>query len=251
MQLSRGDVDDICLKDAKGVSIEAKWYDVDLARGTITWATPLDLSAYTLPITVATTRDEVNRVLIADIDGTLTLQTPLARDYPKDGTYVSSALVGGDLQVRATAPIAQKTWTSEWRDERIGDDIAARLNVKDYPIKLTDAGATTDRWAIVFRDGTQFDLYSEALGFVGRFDTLTDLTPENPATGKPYFTLPRGAFGVQGGHSPWAAGNCVRVNTFGTHMGIWVLRAVQPSARRPTDTDGFDLCFRGNTVEIV
>ena len=190
-------------------------------------------------------------MLIADIDGTLTLQTPLGRDYPKDGTYVSSAIVGGDLQVRATAPIAQKTWTGEWADTRIGDDISARVNVKDYPIQLTDDGATTDRWAIVFKDGTQFDLYSEALSFVGRFDTLADLAPVNPATGKPYFTLPRGAFGVQGGHSPWAAGNAVRFNTYGTHMGIWILRAVQPSARRQDGTDGFDLCFRGNTVEII
>lgn len=251
VQLSRGDIDDICLKDAKGKKILAKWYDYDLKQGSITWATPLDLSDYTLPITASTVRDEINRVLIADIDGTLTLQTPLGRDYPKDGTYVSSAIAGGDLQVRATAPIAQKTWTGEWADTRIGDDISARVNVKDYPIQLTDDGATTDRWAIVFKDGTQFDLYSEALGFAGRFDTLTDLAPVNPATGKPYFTLPRGAFGVQGGHSPWAAGNAVRFNTYGTHMGIWILRAVQPSARRQDGTDGFDLCFRGNTVEIV
>lgn len=251
VQLGRGDVDDICLKDATGKKLEAKWYDYDLQQGTITWADPLDLSDYTLPITATTIREEENRIMIADIDGTLTLQFPVARDYPADDTYVASALIGGDLQVRATAPFSQKTWTSVWSDERIGDDIAARLNVKDYPIVLTDDGATTDRWAIAFRDTTQFDLYSEALGFVGRFDVLEDLKPINPATGKPYFTLPRLAFGVQAGHSPWAAGNCVRFNTFGTHLGVWILRAVQPSATRPTQTDGFDICLRGNTVEIV
>ena len=251
VQLSRGDIDDVCLKDANGKKILAKWYDYDLTQGSITWATPLDLSEYTLPITATAIREEENRILIADIDGTLTLQSPVARDYPAEDTYISSALIAGDLQVRTTAPFSQQTWTNEWSDERIGNDIPARLNTKDYPMVLTDDGATTDRWAIVFYDQTQFDLYSEALGFVGRFDVLSDLAPINPATGKPYFTLPRGAFGAQVGLSPWAARNAVRFNTHGTHQGIWIFRAVQPSAKRQTETDGFEICLRGNTVEIM
>ena len=250
VQLSRGDVDSICLHDAKGVPIEAKWYDYDLAHGTITWATPLDLSAYTLPITAGHAREEENRLIAVDIDGTLTLQFATGRDYPADETYISSALIGGDLQVRATAPFGQKSWTRVWSDERIGDDISARLNVKDYPIQLADDGATTDRWAIVWRDGTQFDLYSEALGLVTRTDALQDLAPINPASGKPYFTLPKGAFGIAGGASGWQAGEVVRFNTFGTHLGVWVLRAIQPSAQRQTEDDGFTMCLRGNTTEI-
>ena len=250
VQLSRGDVDSICLRDAKGVPIEAKWYDYDLERGTITWATPLDLSAYTLPITAGHAREEENRLIAVDIDGTLQLQFATGRDYPADETYVSSALIGGDLQVRATAPFGQKSWTRVWSDERIGDDISARLNVKDYPIQLADDGATPDRWAIVWRDGTQFDLYSEALGLVTRTDALQDLAPINPASGKPYFTLPKGAFGIAGGASGWQAGEVVRFNTFGTHLGVWVLRAIQPSAQRQTEDDGFVMCLRGNTTEI-
>ncbi|WP_281838477.1 hypothetical protein [Cardiobacterium hominis] len=250
VQLSRGDVDSICLRDAKGVPIEAKWYDYDLERGTITWASPLDLSAYTLPITAGHAREEENRLIAVDIDGTLQLQFATGRDYPADETYISSALIGGDLQVRATAPFGQKSWTRVWSDERIGDDISARLNVKDYPIQLADDGATTDRWAVVWRDGTQFDLYSEALGLVTRTDALQDLAPINPASGKPYFTLPKGAFGVAAGASGWQAGEVVRFNTFGTHLGVWVLRAIQPSAQRQTEDDGFTMCLRGNTTEI-
>ena len=230
--------------------IEAKWYDYDLVRGTITWATPLDLSAYTLPLTAGHAREEENRLIAVDIDGTLQLQFATGRDYPADETYISSALIGGDLQVRATAPFGQKAWTRVWSDERIGDAITAKLNLKDYPLKLTDDGATTDRWAIVWRDGTQFDLYSEALGFVGRFDALQDLAPINAATGKPYFVLPKGAFGINNGASPWAAGNAIRLNTWGTHLGVWILRAVQPSAQKQTETDGFVMCLRGNTVEV-
>lgn len=185
-----------------------------------------------------------------DIDGTLTLQFPIRRDYPKNETHISSALIGGDLQCRVSPPFSQKNFDNIWDDAPRGDTIAARLNSKDFPFRLSDDGAVTDRWAIVFKDGNQFELYSEAVGFVGKFDTLSDLAPINPATGKPYFTLPKGAFGITNGASAWAAGNAVRFNTYGTHMGVWVIRAVQPSARRQNTTDGFMVCLKGNTTEI-
>ena len=250
VQLSRGNLDSICLRDARNQAIEAKWWDYDLQAGTITWATPLDLSAYTMPITAHHAREEENRIMVADIDGTLSLQFPVGRDYPAEDTYISSALIGGDLEVRHSPAWSQKLFDNVWADEARGDAITAKLNLKDYPLILTDDGATTDRWAIVFRDGNQYDLYSEALGFVGRYDTTSDLAPINAATGKPYFTLKKGAFGVQNGASPWAAGNAIRLNTWGTHLGVWVLRAVQPSATKQTESDGFVMCLRGNTVEI-
>ena len=250
VRLSRDHIDSLCLRDAKNQAIEAKWYDYDLDAGTLTWATPLDLSAYTMPIAAHHAREEENRVIVADIDGTLQLQFPTGRDYPKEDTYISSALIGGDLEVRHSPPWSQKLFDNVWSDDPRGDAITAKLNLKDYPLKLTDDGATTDRWAIVWRDGTQFDLYSEALGFVGRFDALQDLAPINAATGKPYFVLPKGAFGINNGASPWAAGNAIRLNTWGTHLGVWILRAVQPSAQKQTETDGFVICLRGNTVEV-
>ena len=250
VRLSRDHIDSLCLRDAKNRAIEAKWYDYDLDAGTLTWATPLDLSAYQMPITAHHATEEENRVIVADIDGTLQLQFPVGRDYPKEDTYVSSALIGGDLEVRHSPPWSQKLFDNVWSDDPRGDAITAKLNLKDYPLVLTDDGATTDRWAIVWRDGTQFDLYSEALGFVGRFDALQDLAPINAATGKPYFVLKKGAFGINNGASPWAVGNAVRLNTYGTHLGVWVLRAVQPSASKQTETDGFTMCLRGNTVEI-
>ena len=250
VRLSRDHIDSLCLRDAKNQAIEAKWYDYDLDAGTLTWATPLDLSAYTMPIAAHHAREEENRVIVADIDGTLQLQFPVGRDYPKEDTYVSSALIGGDLEVRHSPPWSQKLFDNVWSDDPRGDAITAKLNLKDYPLVLTDDGATTDRWAIVWRDGTQFDLYSEALGFVGRYDALQDLAPINAATGKPYFVLKKGAFGINNGASPWAVGNAVRLNTYGTHLGVWILRAVQPSASKQTETDGFTICLRGNTVEV-
>ena len=58
-----------------------------------------------------------------------------------------------------------------------------------------------------------------------------------------YDGLPAAAFG--GG---WSAGNCIRFNTYGTPMPVWILRSVQPSAARQTEKDGFTACLRGNTV---
>lgn len=121
-----------------------------------------------------------------------------------------------------------------------------KLNLKDYPMLLTDDGAITDNWLIDFDTSTQFKLYSEALGFVGRFDTLTDLAPINPATNKPYFTIPKKAFGTD---TPWATHDVIRFRTWGTLMPVWVLCAVQPNANPPKGSDGFEQYLFGDTTE--
>ena len=129
-----------------------------------------------------------------------------------------------------------------WQNTRIGDEILAKLNVKDYPIKLTSDGAINGRWLIEFVSPTQFKLYEERLGLIAASDTLSDLSPLNPATNKPFFTLPHLAFG--GG---WETRNCVRFNTSTTSMGIWFIRAIQPSADKTSHADKFTACLRGNT----
>ncbi|SNU78699.1 hypothetical protein [Neisseria zoodegmatis] len=243
VQLDRQNSDRICLVDAKGKHVLADKYSYDLAAGTITFAEPLDLSDYTYPLTAVQAWEEENRVMGVDISGRLKLQFPVGRDYPKESTYVSSALIGGDLLVRATEPFSQQTWDNVWGDEIRGNPVLSRLDVKNYPIKLTSNGAITERWLLRFTSDTQYELYGERLGLIAKGDTLGDLAPLNPATGKPYFTLNRLAFG--GG---WASGNCVRFNTYGTPTPVWILRAVQPTTVKQTERDGFSACLRGNTV---
>ena len=245
VSLGRADIDRVSVVDAAGVHVDAGKYDIDLRQGKLTWADPLDLSGHTMPLTAQTAQEEENRVVNVDISGRLKLQFQVARAYPKEGTYVSSALVAGDLLVRHTAPFAMQSWGRKWLDAADSDPILAKLNVKDYPIKLVSAGAITERWLILFDSDSQFKLYGEHLGLVLQGDTLNDLAPINPATGKPYFTLPKFAFG--GG---WQVGNCVRFNTFGTPWPIWILRAVQPSPTAQKTKDGFTGCLRGNTVDI-
>lgn len=241
--LNRQNIDRLCLVDSKGKHVLAEKYTADLKAGSITFAEPLDLSQYTLPLTAVCAWEEENRVTGVDISGRLKLQFAIGRNYPKEHTFVSSALIGGDLLVRATEPFSQQAWDNVWSDAQRGEPILARTNVKDYPIKLAGNGAITERWLIKFITATQFELYGERLGLVAQSDTLTDLAPTNPATGKPYFTLKAAAFG--GG---WSVQNCIRFNTYGTPLPVWILRSVQPSPDKQNGRDGFTACLRGNTV---
>lgn len=245
IQLDRRDLDRVCVVDFNGVNINAELYTVNYEQGTISFADPLDLSDYTLPLTAHHAWEEENRVVGLDVvSGSLKLGFPIRRDYTVGDTFVSSALVGGDLQVRASRAFSQQAWNKVWADVRQTDPILAQLNDADYPIALTDDGAINQRWLLRFVSSTSFELYGETLGLLCQSDTVSDLAPTNPATGKPYFTIRAAAFG--GG---WAAGNCIRFNTQGTMFPVWVIRAVTPSAEKQTEKDGFTICLRGNTVE--
>lgn len=247
VQLSRKDLDRICVKDADGKPVNAELWDYDLDEGTITWTTPLDLAEYKMPLSVMHAQEERNLILKADIDGTLSLIFPTKRDYPIENTYVSSVLIGGNLEVRVSVPFTQKSWDNTWKDEVQGEQTLNKLNLKDYPMVLTDDGAITERWAIKWTASNQFELYGETLGFVLKTDTLQDLAPINPATKKPYFRIPKEAFGND---APWQAQNLIRFNTWGTLMPVWVLCAVQPSSKNTEDEDGFTYCLYGDTTEV-
>lgn len=245
--LPRNDVIRIAVSDADDKPVNAELWDYDLAAGTITWKTPLDLSDYKMPLKVMHAQEERNRITQADIDGTLTLLFAMGRSYPIADTYVSSVLIGGDLQVRVSIPFTQKSWDNVWRDEPKGDQLLNKLNLKDYPMILTDDGAIKERWMIKMTGTSTFELYGETLGFVMRGDTLTDLKPPNPATNKPYFTLPKQAFGAD---APWSSQDIIRFDTWGTLLPVLVLCAVQPNPNPPTGTDGYTMCLYGDTTEV-
>lgn len=246
--LPRDDVTRISVMDSDDKPVNAELWDYDLAAGTVTWKTPLDLSDYQMPLKVMHAQEERNRIIQPDIDGTLTLLFAMRRSYPIENTYVSSVLIGGDLQVRVSIPFTQRNWNNKWSDEPVGDQLLNKLNLKDYPMILTDDGAIKERWMIKMTGTNQFELYGETLGFVMRGDTLTDLAPINPATGKPYFTLPKEAFGSD---APWASQDIIRFNTWGTLLPVWVLCAVQPNPNPPTGTDGYTMCLYGDTTELT
>ena len=94
--------------DSKGKHVLAEKYTADLKVGSITFGEPLDLSQYILPLTAVCAWEEENRITGVDISGRLKLQFAISRAYPKAGTYVSSALIGGNLLIRATEPFSQQ-----------------------------------------------------------------------------------------------------------------------------------------------
>lgn len=192
-------------------------------------------------------QEERNRILKADIDGTLSLIFPTKRAYPIENTYVSSVLKGDNLQVSHSIPFTQRQWQQQWLDEPQGEQLLNRLNLRDYPMVLTDDGAITERWLIKWTSSSQFELYGETLGFVLKTDTLQDLAPINPATKKPYFTIPKQAFGND---APWAIQDIIRFNTVGTLLPVWILCAVQPSTNKQDGEDGFTMCLFGDTTEV-
>lgn len=245
VKLDRQNLDRLCVKDDKGEPIDANLYTYDLEKGELTWNANLDLSAYTLPIHTVQWFEEENRVVDVDISGSLKLQFPLSRDYPIENTNVSSALLGGDLLVRASEPFSMQAFSGVWSDIATSNAILAKLNVTDYPIELSSRGAITERWLLKFTSATQFELYGERLGLVAQSDIYSELAPINPATQTPYFTLQSAAFGGGG----FATQNCIRFNTYGTPLPVWVLRATQPSANKTQEKQTFALCLRGNTVK--
>lgn len=248
LSIGRPDVDNFVIKDKNNKIIPASFYDYDLDKGEITWSDSLDLASYAMPLKAHSSREELNRILRLSFDGTCVLQNPLKRAYPK-GTYVSSCLIFGNMQTMATAPFEQRAWTNVWQDSRIGDAILAKLNVKDYPISLSNDGAINERWLIQFTTANRFRLFGENLGLVLETDFLQDLSPINPATQNPYFTIPKEAFANQGS-SAWASGNCIRFNTTGTNKPVWVIKSVQPNSQALSTREVFDICFRGDTQNV-
>lgn len=246
VELNRQNLDRICLMDDKDKPVLANLWHYDLQAGTITFNDPLDLSGYQMPLKVMHAKEEKNRVMDVDIDGTLSLMFALRHDYKAFDTDVSSVLIGGDLQVRASVPFTQRHWNNQWQDSPIGEQLLNRLNVKDYPIQLTDDGAISERWLIKWTSANNFELYGETLGFVAKTDTLQNLAPINPATNKPYFTIDKRAFGTD---ATWASQDVIRFNTWGTLMPIWIIKAVQPTGHKPSGKDAFNLCLFGDTTE--
>lgn len=168
----------------------------------------------------------------------ITFNRALTKAFPA-GTLVSSMLFLGDLRARAGVAFSQEAWTSVWADSRIGAAIVPQYQQGLNPIVVTNQGAITERWALIFTNTTQFRLVGETLGQIATGDVNTTFAPVNPATGVPYFTIAAAGWGV------WAAGNVLRLNTYGANAPVWAARAVLPSAPSSTP-DSLTIAVRGD-----
>lgn len=236
--VGRADVADLVLYDNDGVVIPTTEYTVDLAAGTVTMAADMDLGAAELPLKAKHRIEHLNLLADVQINGQLATVSPISRAFP-EGSYVSSALLFGDMFARVTNVFDQVSWTSVWSDSRIGDNATAEYNTIDYPIEVLNEGAATERWRLQFTGGTTFQVIGENLGVIATGSTGVDCSPVNALTSKPYFTVPAGGWG-----SGWSVGNQLRFNTVSASAPIWLARTVLPGAALTGDS--VDLQLRGD-----
>jgi hypothetical protein len=209
----------------------------NLDAGTVSFS---NVTGYSQPVTVRSRIETESLCSDALIDGTVSLQRPLAHNYPALETYISSVLLGQTLQSGVTQAFSQLAWTSVWEDTRIGTAILAQYDQTTYPIVVSNDGAITQRWALIFTSSTAYRLVGETRGEVITGTTATVLSPVNPATGVAMFTLQPSGFG--GGY---AAGNVLRFNTRGAVLPAWCARTVEQSPPGVQGTDQILLEVRG------
>lgn len=226
----------VTVHDAANNLVDTSRFIVDLNDG---WLTFVNVSGLSQPLTV-TRRIEDLGLVKAVSDTTITLQNAITHTYPVEGTVVANCLLHGTLQSTATRPFDQQTWTNVWQSTPIGSTVSAEYNFTNYPISVLNLSAITERWLILFKSATTFDLIGENLGLIANNgSTSTDLAPINPYTSQPYFVLPAAGFG--GG---WSAGNCLRFDTTASAAPFWVLQTISQGQATDPDFD-FAIEIRG------
>jgi len=212
-------------------------YSADLEAGTVTFT---DVTGYSQPVTIEHRIEDMAVVREAQISGEITFTRALTHAYPL-GSFVSSALMSGDLKARVSVLFDQQTWNgTTWLDAVSGAAATGTYNDILAPITVTNTGAVTERWALVFTNTTSFNVVGEHVGVIGTGTINADLSPLNPATGVPYFVVPALGWGIG-----WAVGNILRINTVGAMAPVWVVRTVQQGPNTGI-THSFTLLSRGD-----
>ncbi|PJC15545.1 MAG: hypothetical protein CO065_12060, partial [Comamonadaceae bacterium CG_4_9_14_0_8_um_filter_57_21] len=108
------------------------------------------------------------------------------------------------------------------------------------PIAVTNIGAQTERWALIFTNTTTFNIVGEHVGVIGTGNVNEEQAPLNPATNAPYFTIPVLGWGIG-----WSTGNVLRFNTVGAMAPVWVVRTIQQGPNTGTN-HSFTILSRGD-----
>lgn len=212
-------------------------YTANLDAGTVTFS---NVSGYSQPVTVEHRIEDMAMVAEVQINGSVRLTRQMTHAYPSPGSYVSSALVAGDLKARVSLVFDQHTWTNAWSDALIGSAATGTFNDIANPIVVTNSGALTERWAVVFTSNTAFQVIGEHVGGIAVGNVNSDCSPLNPASGTPYFAIPAAGWG-----NNWATGDVLRFNTVGAYFPVWCVRTIQQGPETVPD-DTFALLIRGD-----
>ena len=221
---------------ADGLTINTG-YTTNLEAGLVAFT---DVTGYSQPVTIEHRIEDMAQVSDVQITGQLGFTRQLTHDFPVPGSYVSGALIAGDLRSRMSLLFDQASWDGvTWLDAVDGTPATGTYNTTLAPIEVNNLGAVTERWAFRFTSTTAFQIIGEHVGVIGTGTINADTMPINPATGTPYFIVPEEGWG--GG---WAVGNIVRMNTIGAQFPVWVVRTVQQGPEAGLDYS-FSLVTRG------
>ena len=178
-----------------------------------------DFSSFTAPLVVMHKIEDMRLVAETQINGQISFSIGASKPFPQEGTFVSTALLFGNLQARVLGLFDQKVWQGKFSSELSGDPATGTYNDIDYPIKVTNSGAVKERWAFVFDSADHFKLIGEQRGVIAEGYITQDFAPLNPASGKPYLFVDYRGWGMG-----WAAGNALRLDTDGAAPDFWVVR---------------------------
>lgn len=210
----------------------------DLEAGTVTFS---DVTGYSQPVTIEHRIEDMALVADAQINGSIRLTRALTHDFPVPGTYVSSAMLLGDVFARVSLQFDQATWDGvTWADVVDGDAATGSYNDTLAPIQVTNDGAITERWALQFTSSTAFRVVGEHVGVIGTGTINADCAPINPNTGTPYFTILSTGWG-----SGWSIGNILRSNTIGSLRSVPLVQTIQQGPEGGLDYH-FALLGRGD-----
>lgn len=203
-----------------GVEIppSAGWTE-DLAAGT---ATVTSTTGWAQPVVIEHRVEDA--AILTDVSGTslATLSRPLTHAYPAGSSWMSRPMLLGDRRAAVQDGWALTTWTGNW-DALIPAPDDALYAQALYPIVVTNQGAASEDWALVFTSSTAYYVLGRTLGVIGFGTVGADCSPVNPATGGPYFTIRAVGWGTG-----WTTGNCWRFKTVGTAVPFWAVRCVSP-----------------------
>jgi hypothetical protein len=225
---------------ATPVTVDPSDYTVDMDAGTVTLTAGYVPGDYTTPIKVEHRIEDMALLADVQITGDLAFTRQISHTYPANTSYVSTALIMGDQTARVTNVFDQASWSNVWSDTQSGGSANGTFNDITYPITVENKDCIQERWAIVFTGSTTFNVIGENVGLIATGNTSTNLTPNNPNTGQPYFSL--NALGWGAG---WSSGNTLRFNTVAANFPIWVARTVQQGDASETQ-DYFQMQVRGD-----
>jgi hypothetical protein len=213
-------------------------YSAGLDAGLVTFS---DVSSYPQPVKIEHRIEDMMQVSDVQISGQLGFTRRVTHDYPVSGSYISSALISGDLKARVSFLFDQATWNgTSWLDVTSGAVATGTYNDVISPIVVTNKGAVPERWALQFTNSSTFNIIGEHVGVIGTGNINTECAPINPATGVPYFTVP-----VVGWGTGWTVGNVLRLNTVGAMFPVWCVRTIQQGPNTGTE-HSFTLLSRGD-----